>query len=351
MDIFNTLKKLVKRENVCIDNNIFCVCTKLTFIILLGMSVLITSKQYIGDPIHCIVDVIPEKVMAAYCWFYSTFTLANRLTGVTGRDMIQPGVASYSEHGDTLTYHRYYQWVCFALFFQALWSYSPRYIWKSFEGGRLKALTEDLNKPIIDDDIKAKRKAAVVTYFKEHLNQQTFYAYRFFLCELINFGNAIGQVYFTNFFLDGEFLSYGIDVLMHENAVDPMTRIFPKTTKCTFHKYGPSGSVQNFDGLCILPINILNEKVFLFLWFWFIGLSIISGVALIYRVCVCYSSKLRLCLLQARAQLVRKRDIEYIMLRLEIADWFMLYYFCKNVDPMIFKEICRELVVNLYSEF
>ena len=32
-------------------------------------------------------------------------------------------------------------------------------------------------------------------------------------------------------------------------------------TKCTLETYGPSGTLQNLDGLCILPINVLNEKV------------------------------------------------------------------------------------------
>ena len=32
-------------------------------------------------------------------------------------------------------------------------------------------------------------------------------------------------------------------------------------TKCTLELYGPSGTVQNYDGLCVLPINVLNEKV------------------------------------------------------------------------------------------
>jgi hypothetical protein len=47
-----------------------------------------------------------------------------------------------------------------------------------------------------------------------------------------------------------------------------MSKIFPKVTKCTFHLYGPSGSIQNKDGLCVLPLNIINEKIYIFLWFW-----------------------------------------------------------------------------------
>ena len=45
-----------------------------------------------------------------------------------------------------------------------------------------------------------------------------------------------------------------------QERVDPMAKVFPKVSKCTFHKYGPSGTIVNHDGLCILPINIINEK-------------------------------------------------------------------------------------------
>ena len=44
-------------------------------------------------------------------------------------------------------------------------------------------------------------------------------------------------------------------------------------TKCTFHKFGASGSVQKFDGICVLPLNIINEKIYVFLWFWFLLLA------------------------------------------------------------------------------
>lgn len=50
-------------------------------------------------------------------------------------------------------------------------------------------------------------------------------------------------------FLGGSFLRYGTDVIAYsnmnqENRSDPMIEIFPRITKCTFHKYGASGSIQ-----------------------------------------------------------------------------------------------------------
>jgi hypothetical protein len=46
-------------------------------------------------------------------------------------------------------------------------------------------------------------------------------------------------------------------------------------TKCTFYKFGGSGTIQRFDSLCVLSMNIVNEKIYIFLWFWFIILETI----------------------------------------------------------------------------
>ena len=39
-------------------------------------------------------------------------------------------------------YHKYYQWVCFTLFFQAILFYIPRYLWKTWEAGKIKMLVQ-----------------------------------------------------------------------------------------------------------------------------------------------------------------------------------------------------------------
>jgi hypothetical protein len=39
-----------------------------------------------------------------------------------------------------------------------------------------------------------------------------------------------------------------------------MTRVFPRMTKCIYKKFGASGTIQTHDALCILPINVINEK-------------------------------------------------------------------------------------------
>lgn len=347
-DVFGSVKGLLKIDQVCIDNNIFRLHYKATVIILVAFSLLVTSRQYIGDPIDCIVDEIPLNVMDTYCWIYSTFTIPNRLGGRIGKDVIQPGVASHVQGEDTVKYHKYYQWVCFVLFFQAMLFYVPRYLWKNWEGGRLKMLVLDLNCPILAEDCKQDRKKLLIDYFINNLHTQNFYAFRFFICEALNFVNVVLQIYFMDYFLDGEFSTYGSEVLNftnmdQENRSDPMARVFPKLTKCTFRKYGASGTIQNFDGLCVLPLNIVNEKIYVFLWFWFILLTALTALSLLYRLAVIMGPQVRVYLLRARSRLSSQEQIEIIARNCQIGDWFVLYQLGRNIDPLIFKELMSDL--------
>ncbi|CAI6351242.1 unnamed protein product [Macrosiphum euphorbiae] len=351
-DVFGSVKGLLKIDSVCIDNNIFRLHYKVTVIILVSFSLLVTSRQYIGDPIDCIVDDVPLNIMDTYCWIYSTFTIPNRLGGRIGKDVVQPGVASHVDGEDEVKYHKYYQWVCFVLFFQAMFFYLPRYMWKTWEGGRIKMLVLDLNCPIISEECKNDRKKLLIDYFATNLHTQNFYAIRFFLCEFLNFVNVIAQIFFMDYFLEGEFSTYGSDVLRFtemepEEREDPMARVFPKVTKCTFHKYGPSGSIQKLDGLCVLPLNIVNEKIYVFLWFWFLFIAVLSGLNLVYRTAVVVMPKFRLLLLRARSRLAPQDEVETITKKCQIGDWFVLYQLGKNIDPLIFKELVSDLAKRL----
>ena len=152
----------------------------------------------------------------------------------------------------------------------AICFYIPRYLWKTWEGGRIKMLVLDLNCPVVNDESKEERKKILLDYFSENLNRHNFYAFRFFICEALNFVNVFVQIYFMDYFLDGEFSTYGSDVLSFtemepEERADPMSKVFPKVTKCTFHKYGPSGSVQKFDGehkLSLAFISLSGNLIF-----------------------------------------------------------------------------------------
>lgn len=228
-----------------------------------------------------------------------------------------------------------------------------------WEGNRIKMLVNNLSLPVLTDEYKTEQKNIIINYFKENHRHHNFYAYRFFICEVFNFINITAQIFFVNFFLDGEFTTYGIDVLKLseldvELRTDPMSRVFPKVTKCSFKKYGPSGSVQNFDSLCILPLNVVNEKIYIFLWFWFLILFTLSLFGLIYRLLVLFVSKFRFALFCSQSKLTSRDKIKKILNLCRIGDWFILYQLSKNINSLIFNEIIHELELELsikYMEF
>ena len=95
----------------------------------------------------------------------------------------------------------------------------------------------------------------------------------------LKFQNILsGQMFLLDRFFDGTFLTFGIEVISfadrdQEDRIDPMVYVFPRMTKCTFHKFGTSGEIEKHDALCILPLNIFNEKIYIFLWFWMLILG------------------------------------------------------------------------------
>ena len=71
--------------------------------------------------------------------------------------------------------------------------------------------------------------------------------------------------------------------------------------QCRFNKYGPSGSIQTHDALCVLPINIINEKIYIFLYFWFVFLGAVSAAWLLYRLLTIFSKDLRVNIIHFRS--------------------------------------------------
>ena len=59
-----------------------------------------------------------------------------------------PGIAPPGP-GESLTYHKYYQWVIFFFFVQGVMFYLPRLFWKHSEGGLMKSLVGGLTDPLI----------------------------------------------------------------------------------------------------------------------------------------------------------------------------------------------------------
>ena len=50
---------------------------------------------------------------------------------------------------------------------------------------------------------------------------------------------------------------------------------------CSMDTFGVSASLSKVSGMCTLPVNIVNEKIYLILWFAFLAHTIVSMLQLI----------------------------------------------------------------------
>lgn len=152
-----------------------------------------------------------------------------------------------------------------------------------------------------------------------------------------------------DWFLSNQFSGFGI-ALATFSGINPMTKVFPKLTKCTYHKFGPSGSKETRDALCVLPLNVVNEKLFIFLWFWLYVLAILSAFALLYRALVLFIPRFRIYLLMAQARYISRTYAEVIIRRLSFGDYFVLYQLGKNLNPLVYKDLVNAMGSTLMDK-
>ncbi|KAG0710313.1 Innexin inx2 [Chionoecetes opilio] len=347
-DVFGKIQHMLKPCSTSIDNSIFRLHYKATMFVLVACSLLLTQKQYFSDPIDCYHDgkKIDSGILDAYCWINDAYTVPSLLDKEVGKEIAHTGIGASDP--DDRKYHSYYQWVTLFVYFQALLFYIPRYLWKILEGGKIKMLAAELNSPIVDEEVKKSRLEVMVSYFNLNLHHNNNLAFLYIACEVLNFVNVIGQIYFTDRFIGFEFLTYGTDVIKFTNQDigtrhDPMDRVFPKVMSCSFHHTGIGGADDvKIPALCVMPLNILNEKIFIFLWFWYIIVAVLTGIGLLYRI-VTFHPTVRRFMLRTRARLTPAIAVDQVANKCYYGDWFFLTSLAKNMDPLIFKDFMLKL--------
>lgn len=124
LDIFRGLKSLIKVNHIKTDSPVFRLHYSITVMILMSFSLIVTTRQYVGNPIDCIhTKDVPEDVLNTFCWIHSTYTMKHLFTKKVGEEVAYPGVGTsqLEKMGNIRPepkIYRYYQWVCFCLFFQ-----------------------------------------------------------------------------------------------------------------------------------------------------------------------------------------------------------------------------------------
>ena len=110
-------------------------------------------------------------------------------------------------------------------------------------------------------------------------------------------------------------------------------------------KFGTAGGEESTNGLCILSQNIMNEKIYLFLWFWFVFLMIIGSIQMVFEFAVLFVPSIRHFLLKIQMGSTDSsgKVQNYICFGCDVGDWFVLYQISKNMDKRFFRELVKKL--------
>lgn len=355
MPVAGMIKIRYRGGKADIDSQVFKLHYRTSATICFIGCLLVTANDLIGNTIDCISSNIPGNVLNTYCWIMSTFSVPSPPGTEQGIDHAYAGVEPYIEGKSERTYHAYYQWVPFVLFFQGILFYFPHYLWKTLEDRKLDKITNGLRDRTLDVNERKEQCAVLVKYIRETFHMHNFYAFKYFVCDVLNFINVIGQMYMINAFLGGVFMAYGTDVLYWDETdpearTDPMIRVFPRITKCHFHKYGPSGTIEVHDAMCVLALNIINEKIYVGLWFWYIILAVLTSLYLIYVMCVIAIPSMRRVMVERNAKYDVKDRMDVLMKKAQMGDWFVIFLLSKNLDSILFKEFIVQLTDKLKTD-
>ncbi|KAL3274540.1 hypothetical protein HHI36_015922 [Cryptolaemus montrouzieri] len=359
IDILNSFKSLIKLEQVHIDNNIFKLHYKFTVIIFIVFSALLTSKQYFGEPISCDTDDQDRKqLIDMFCWIHGTY-----IVNKASKDDLLAQIHNPFDHSiendwknhtkklmnaitfqskDEIIWQKYYQWVSIIFCLQALLFYLPRYVWKHWEGGRMELLVQDLSGPLVPPKWNQETRERLLKYLMNDNNGHMLYALHYSFCEVMNLVNVIFQIRLMDWFLGGQFSLYGVTIATIQN-LSPMDKVFPKVAKCMYYRYGPTSTIENRDALCVLPLNILNEKFFLILWIWLHLLAALTIIFMLYRCVVMCVPSLRSYLLISHSRYVWCFKVKLMIKTINYGDFFVLDHLGKNLNPIIFCDIIDDI--------
>lgn len=245
-------------------------CTYTVLILMVGL-LFVSSENYFGPRIQCIHRtpiVITAEIMQKYCWMEGLFTVRDG----SSINSAYPGVVS-NENAKKRVYHKYYQWVYFLLPIQCLLFYVPKHLWLSVERSRVSKMISCVKTAFKENSTSAFK--AVVCEFEDTMHAGRILFRASLMCDVFCLLHVCIEFWFLNVFLGGEFYQLGWRWLhfTFSGSEDPLVKIFPRFAKCNLKQFGYTGEIEIIDALCFLPLNIVNEKLFVVLWFWLLFVS------------------------------------------------------------------------------
>ncbi|VDM38082.1 unnamed protein product [Toxocara canis] len=268
------------------------------------------AKQHFGQPIQCMLPAHLDRGSWSsygqyFCFVESTYRLTYNRTVPTTEERISLKKSSGVELN-------YYQWVPYFFAIQALCFYVPSWIWHTLQRyGMLDMQT------VVDEavairnttrmDQRSKKLDKVVEFirgsfeYRDSVQQSVrffgalsptklgFYSTAIYmLTKLVWLANDVAQLKLISKFLGIDSIIWALQptklITTVVNAGSTATiHYFPRVTFCDMERY-TIGQTELDTFQCVLMLNVINEKLFLMLWYWIVFLIVVALLNFVYTV-------------------------------------------------------------------
>jgi len=236
----------------------------------------------------------------------------------------------------------YYQWVAVFLIFQSVLFYLPRLLWKSLStksGIAVHTIVDTAierqkktDKDSADRTMEylVKKMGRFLLELHQNASNTTSRLHRYWLAvygnylialylfiKLLYIANIICQIFMINAFLgsthmDSGYHMYGFEVMERlvkgENWTTSVR--FPRVTICDF-KILTVGNLNRHTVQCTLPLNLLNEIFFIFIWFWFMMVGLSTCISFLIWIFTSLSHKSQVRFIRNRLVAIDKYKTKY----------------------------------------
>merc|ERR1712062_406566 len=119
---------------------------------------------------------------------------------------------------------------------------------------------------------------------------------------------------------------------------------------CLVKTVSTSNQVQESNALCILSQNIINEKIYLFLWFWFVLMFVVSAIQLIFEIATFAIPSFRSFVIARQTGSYLSGNVKnFIEQDCNHGDWFVLHQIGKNTNRDFYSRFLEKLEKIYYN--
>ena len=274
--------------------------------ILVVFAIVVSTKQYVGEPINCWCPAHftdnHEDFTNKVCWVSNTYFVP----------LLKKDIPEVDEPKERIGY---YQWVPMILLVQAMFFYLPAMVWRFMNN---KAGV-DVNNIVeaamtLQHTAYADNRGKTLQFMAKHMDRYlgstreyrqgcctnikhfvsrncclicgrkygNYIVVLYLTVKMLYLLNVIGQLFVLNAFLGTNYHLYGYEVIskmMHYEDFTASER-FPRVTLCDF-TIRTLANIHRHTVQCVLPINLFNEKIYIFVWFWFVFVAFSNFISFV----------------------------------------------------------------------